>query len=93
MEKISNDVRAYYMFYRILKLRILNFQFVIFLEKIGFSVKKMTVILAFFDLFCFLKTNYKFQGKNSGFVYSGFVKTCDELITGQTFCKDFAVAN
>ena len=33
------------------------------------------------------------RGKKSGFVYLGFVKTCDELITGQTFCKDFAVAN
>ena len=34
MEKISNDVRTSYMFSRIL-----NSQFVIFREKIGFSVK------------------------------------------------------
>ena len=26
--------------------------------------------------------NDKFHGKNSGFVNSGFVKTCDELVIG-----------
>ena len=26
--------------------------------------------------------NYRLQGKNSGFVDSGFVKTCDELVIG-----------
>ena len=39
------------------------------------------------------ETKDKYLGKNTGFVYSELVKTCDELITGQTFCKDFAVAN
>ena len=29
-----------------------------------------------------VKTNDKFYGKNSGFVDSGFVKTCDELVIG-----------
>ena len=27
-----------------------------------------------------IKTNIKFHGKKSGFVDSGFVKTCDELV-------------
>ena len=27
-----------------------------------------------------IKANNKFHGKNSGFVDSGFVKTCDELV-------------
>ena len=27
-----------------------------------------------------VKTNDQFDGKNSGFVDSGFVKTCDELV-------------
>ena len=29
-----------------------------------------------------IKANEKIYGKNSGFVDSGFVKTCDELIIG-----------
>ena len=29
-----------------------------------------------------IKANDKFHGKNSGFVDSGFVKTCDELVIG-----------
>ena len=29
-----------------------------------------------------IKTNDEFHGKNSGFVDSGFVKTCDELVIG-----------
>ena len=29
-----------------------------------------------------IKTNDKFHGENSGFVDSGFVKTCDELVIG-----------
>ena len=29
-----------------------------------------------------IKSIYKFHGKNSGFVDSGFVKTCDELVIG-----------
>ena len=27
-----------------------------------------------------MKANYRFHGKNSDFVDSGFVKTCDELV-------------
>ena len=27
-----------------------------------------------------IKANHKFHGKNSDFVNSGFVKTCDELV-------------
>ena len=30
-----------------------------------------------------IKRNDKFHGKHSGFVDSGFVKTCDELVIGQ----------
>ena len=30
-----------------------------------------------------IKANNKFHGKNSGFVDSGFVKTCDELVKGE----------
>ena len=29
-----------------------------------------------------IKANVKFHGKNTGFVDSGFVKTCDELVIG-----------
>ena len=29
-----------------------------------------------------MKTNEKIHGKNSGFIDSGFVKTCDELVIG-----------
>ena len=29
-----------------------------------------------------IKTNDKFHWEKSGFVYSGFVKTCDELVKG-----------
>ena len=29
-----------------------------------------------------IKTNNKFHEEKSGFVYSGFVKTCDELVKG-----------
>ena len=29
-----------------------------------------------------IKAKYKFHGKNSGFVDSEFVKTCDELVIG-----------
>jgi hypothetical protein len=29
-----------------------------------------------------IKGNNKFNGKNSDFVDSGFVKTCDELVIG-----------
>ena len=47
---IDNNVRAHHMFSRILKLRILNFLFVIALEKKSFLMK-ITVILAFFNLF------------------------------------------
>ena len=32
-----------------------------------------------------IKANYKFHGKNSGFVDSGFVKTCDELVIGHNW--------
>ena len=31
-----------------------------------------------------IKTNNKFHGKYADFVDSGFVKTCDELVTDQT---------
>ena len=35
-----------------------------------------------------IKANDKYHGKNSGFVDSGFVKTCDELVIGSSwFCK------
>ena len=30
-----------------------------------------------------IKVNKKIHGKNSGFIDSGFVTTCDELIKGQ----------
>ena len=51
---------------------------------------KITVMLAFFNLFSFKNENrYRtvankrpvLWGKKSGFVDSGFVKTCDELVT------------
>ena len=29
-----------------------------------------------------IKANYKFHREKSGFMNSGFVKTCDELVTG-----------
>jgi hypothetical protein len=29
-----------------------------------------------------IKANDKFHGKNSGFIDSGFVKKCDELVIG-----------
>ena len=29
-----------------------------------------------------IKANDKYHGKNSGFVDSGFVKTCDEFVIG-----------
>ena len=32
-----------------------------------------------------IKTNDKFHGKDSGFVDSGFVKTCDELVIERNF--------
>jgi hypothetical protein len=35
-----------------------------------------------------IKTNGKFYGKNPGFAYSGFVKTCDKLVTGSTDEED-----
>ena len=44
--------------------------------------------MAFYNLFQFLNENSfrtdqsKFHGKSSGFVDSGFVKTCDELAIG-----------
>ena len=72
--------------------RILNFLFVIvFLREKIFYARKITVILAFYNLFRFLYENpfrtdqSKRQiswEKNSGFVDSGFVKTCDELVIG-----------
>ena len=38
-----------------------------------------------------IKANEKYHGKKIGFVDSGFVKTCDELVIGQisggTNCK------
>ena len=38
-----------------------------------------------------IKANEKYHGKKIGFVDSGFVKTCDELVLGQisggTNCK------
>ena len=82
-------VRAHHMFSRIL-----NFLFVIvfFREQMIFLIKKLTVILAFCNLFWFLNENL-FQrdpskqqislgGKKSEFVDSGFVKTCNELVLG-----------
>ena len=67
-------------------------------EKVVFSIK-ITVIFAFYNLFRFLNENpltdqNKQQiswKKKSGFIDSGFVKTCDELVIGQisggTNCK------
>ena len=55
---------------------------------------KITVILAFYNLVLFLNENpFKtdqskrqiFMEKTSGFVDSGFVKTCDELVIGFSF--------
>ena len=34
-----------------------------------------------------IKTNYKFYGKNSGFVDSEFVKTCDEFVIEEEFTR------
>ena len=34
-----------------------------------------------------IKANDKFRGKSSSFVDSGFVKTCDELVIGQTIAE------
>ena len=53
----THQVRAHNMFSRFLKLQILNFLFVIACEKNGFLEKKITVILAFFNLFWFLNQN------------------------------------
>ena len=33
------------------------------------------------------KKPIKFHGKNSGFVDSGFVKTCDELVIGGAYLE------
>ena len=52
---------------------------VFFQEKLSFR-EKITVILTFRFLNEQIKTNDKFHGKKSGFVDSGFGKSCDELI-------------
>ena len=36
-----------------------------------------------------MKANVKFHGKKLGFVDSGFVKTCDELVVGMWKTKQF----
>ena len=38
-----------------------------------------------------IKTNNKFHEKKSGFVYSEFVKTCDELVTEKKYHENQAV--
>ena len=58
-------------------------------EKNFYNARKITVILTFYNLFPFLcenpfRTDQSKQqiswGKNSVFVDSGFVKTCNELV-------------
>jgi len=68
------------MFSRILKLQIMNCLFAI-----GFFINLYWHFLIYFDSQIknhleLIKTNSKFGEKKSGFVVSGFVKTCDELV-------------
>ena len=82
-----HNVRAHHMFSRILKLPILKFLFVVVFEKIGFSAKNNSYFDSWLKtLLAQIKTNGKFFGKYSGFLYSGIVKTCDELVTDSRGC-------
>jgi len=65
------------MFSRILKLQVMNCLFAI-----GFFINLCWNFLIYFDSQKKIKTNSIFGGKKSGFLVSGFVKTCDELVIG-----------
>ena len=54
----------------------------VFFKQIVFKIKEQFICIIHFDSSMKIKANDKFHGKNSGFVDSGFVKTCDELVIG-----------